>query len=96
MLNNIQLKPNQCNIKPFCFHLHNVSPTPICPISPLLKPYTTNQTSVAMRCKYTPPPLYASAAVNIRPLPIFLFFFRIFTSYSVAIFHIYNIIYYVK
>lgn len=31
------MKPNQCNIKPFCFHLHNVSPTPVFALYCLIK-----------------------------------------------------------
>ena len=59
--------------------------TYLCPILPLLKPYTTNQTSVAICCRYTPPP-YANASVNIRPLPIFFIFFWIFTLLQYCIF----------
>lgn len=54
--------------------------TYLCPILPLLKPYTTNQTSVAICCRYTPPP-YANASVNIRPLPIFFIFFLNFHAF---------------
>ena len=60
--------------------------TYLCPILPLLKPYTTNQTSVAMCCRYTPPPPYANTSVNIRPLPIFFIFFWIFTPLQCCIF----------
>lgn len=61
-------------------------------ISRILKPYATKQTSVINRCsttqavqpwtRYTPPPPYTSATVNIRPLSHFFLIFSDFFSLS--------------
>lgn len=61
------------------------------PISRILKPYATKQTSVANRCNtihssplwtLSPSPPYTSATVNIRPLSHFFYFFSDFFSLS--------------
>lgn len=48
--------------------------TYLCPILPLLKPYTTNQTSAAMRCKIPPSPLCQCSRKH-PPSPDFFNFF---------------------
>lgn len=83
-------------LSPFIYIFAMYHQTCLCLVSPLPKSPTTNQTSVAMRCRYTPPPLCQCIRKHPSSPDFFYFFSEFSRLYNVAIFHIYNLIYNVK